>query len=83
MTVIKLRRARPAAVPYTLLESPTTEEDMTRRKRSWLTIVAAEDIVKIVPKGYKLAVLKVPFSRKLRLTWWLDANGRIGRAGTE
>lgn len=45
------------------------KEPMPRKKRSWYTVVPAADIVKIVPEGYKLAVLKVPFSRKLRLTW--------------
>lgn len=56
---------------------------MPRKKRDWYTTVRAEDIVKIVPKGYKLAILKVPFSGKLRITWWLDATGRVGRKGIE
>lgn len=56
---------------------------MPKKKRDWYTVVAAENLPRIVPPGYKLAILKVPFSRKLRLTWWLDANGRIGRKGVE
>lgn len=56
---------------------------MPRRKSRWYMVVPAADIQKIVPEGYMLAVLKIPFSSKLRITWWLDANGRIGRKGVE
>lgn len=41
--------------------------------------IAATDLPKIVPAGYRLAVFRVPLVRKVRLTLWLDANGRIGR----
>lgn len=41
--------------------------------------IAATDVPKIVPAGYRLAVFRVPLVRKVRLTLWLDPNGRIGR----
>lgn len=41
--------------------------------------VDPEDLVKVMPTGYKLAVLNLPFSRKFALTWWLDENGKLGR----
>ncbi|MCC3292411.1 hypothetical protein [Arthrobacter sp. zg-Y1110] len=56
---------------------------MPRKQSRRYMVVPAEDIVKIVPEGYKLAVLKLPFTGKFRLTWWLDANGRLGRKGVE
>lgn len=56
---------------------------MPRRKKRWYMVVPAEDLPKIVPEGYKLAVLRLPFTGTFRLTWWLDANGRIGRKGVE
>lgn len=56
---------------------------MPRRKHRLYSVVAARDIVKIVPEGYQLAMLRLPFLGKIRITWWLDASGRIGRKGVE
>lgn len=53
------------------------------KKKSWYTVVRVDDIVKIVPEGCKLAMLRIPFLGSLRITWWLDADGRIGRTGTK
>lgn len=56
---------------------------MPKQKRHWYAVVPAENLPKIVPPGWKLAVLRVPFSRTLCLTWWLDASGRVGRKLTK
>lgn len=38
-----------------------------------------EDLAKVLPPGYKLAVWRLPFSRKFAITWLLDENGKVGR----
>lgn len=47
--------------------------------RRWYKTIDVGDLVKVQPGGYKLAVLRVPFSRKFRITWWLDGDGKLAR----
>jgi hypothetical protein len=43
--------------------------------------IRIEDFPRIQPAGYRLAVLRIPFSRKFAITWWLDASGKLARKG--
>lgn len=49
---------------------------MSKIGRFYSTIDIA-DLLKVQPEGHKLAVLRIPFARKLRITWWLDADGNV------
>jgi len=44
---------------------------------------APSDLVKVMPEGYKLAVLHLPLIRKFTITWWVDKGGKIGRKGDD
>lgn len=41
--------------------------------------VTPDQIKRVMPEGHRLAVLKLPFTRKFALTWWLDADGKLAK----
>lgn len=50
---------------------------MSWRPSFWT--VSPEQIQKVMPADHRLAVWKLPFTRKFALTWWLDGEGKIAR----
>ncbi|MFI2563028.1 hypothetical protein [Paenarthrobacter sp. NPDC018779] len=43
-------------------------------------LIDADDLVLVAPDGYKLAVMQIPFAPKFAITWWVDANGKMGKS---